>query len=163
MVINTKCTEMHGQQNTKFCILPHGAHTWFTILLCFVDRAYQYIVTNKTNSIHCLFSVYFVYLALHVSGVSIAHHQEVHRIYTKIGTYCSFQLTVCCPGCVGNQPGRPSDDGLQIGQKHVEFDRRNILTINSASSWFYLYEWFTVFVINSDYSPHIINRVFFSK
>jgi hypothetical protein len=27
---------------------------------------------------------------LHVSGVSIAHHQEVHRMDTTVGTYCSF-------------------------------------------------------------------------
>ena len=27
---------------------------------------------------------------VHVSGVSIAHHQEVHHMDTTIGTYCSF-------------------------------------------------------------------------
>jgi len=27
---------------------------------------------------------------LHISGVSIAHHQEVHRMDTTIGTYLSF-------------------------------------------------------------------------
>ena len=27
---------------------------------------------------------------VHVSGVSIAHHQEVHRMDTTIGTYCYF-------------------------------------------------------------------------
>jgi len=28
--------------------------------------------------------------SLHVSHVSTAHHQEVHRSDTKIGTYCSY-------------------------------------------------------------------------
>ena len=36
---------------------------------------------NKTNLMHCLSSVYFVYQTLHISSIFIAHHQEVHRIY----------------------------------------------------------------------------------
>jgi hypothetical protein len=44
---------------------------------------------------HYLSSVYFVNQPLHVSGVSVALHQEVYCIYTAIGTCCAFQLTVC--------------------------------------------------------------------
>jgi len=44
-----------------------------------------------------LSSVYFVNQLLHVSGIFIAHHQEVYCIYTTIGTCCAFQLTVCWP------------------------------------------------------------------
>jgi len=32
----------------------------------------------------------FLQTPLHISGVSIAHHQEVHRMDITIGTYCSF-------------------------------------------------------------------------
>jgi hypothetical protein len=35
-------------------------------------------------------SVYFVCQPVHVWGVFIADHQEVHRMNTTIGTYCSF-------------------------------------------------------------------------
>ena len=65
-------------------------------------------------------SVYFVNRPAHVSGIFVAHHQEVHciyttfgtccvcvcvcvyiyiyiYIYTTIGTCCAFQLTVCWP------------------------------------------------------------------
>jgi len=36
-----------------------------------------------------IFSI-FRQTPLHVSGIFIAHHQEVHRMDTTIGTYCSF-------------------------------------------------------------------------
>ena len=45
---------------------------------------------------HHLSSVYFVSQPVHVSGVFVAHHQEVHYIYP--------------------------DDGLQISPKLVEVD-----------------------------------------
>jgi len=44
--------------------------------------------------------VYFVKQPLHVSGIFVAHHQEVYCIYTTIGTCCAFQLTVCCTNCI---------------------------------------------------------------
>jgi len=46
---------------------------------------------------HYLASVYFVSQHLHVSGIFVAHHQEVYCIYTAIGTCCAVQLTVCWP------------------------------------------------------------------
>jgi hypothetical protein len=42
-----------------------------------------------------LSSVYFVNQPLPVSDIFVAHHQEVYCIYTKIGTCCAVQLTVC--------------------------------------------------------------------
>jgi hypothetical protein len=42
---------------------------------------------------HYLSSVYFVIQLLHVSGIFVAHHQEVYCVYTTICTYCAFQLT----------------------------------------------------------------------
>jgi hypothetical protein len=55
-----------------------------TKILCIVDRVSQYIPINKTNFIHYLSSVYFMYQPVHVSDVFIAHHQEVHHIYIYI-------------------------------------------------------------------------------
>jgi hypothetical protein len=63
-------------------------------ILCFFDRASRYICLIKINLMHYLSSVYFVNQPLHVSGISLAHHQKVCCIYTTIGT-------VCCP--VGHQ------------------------------------------------------------
>jgi len=61
-------------------------------ILCFVDSASRYIRVMKTNLIHYLSSVCFVSQPLHVSGVFVAHHQEVYciYIYTAIGTCCVF-------------------------------------------------------------------------
>jgi hypothetical protein len=36
----------------------------------------------KTNLMHYLSSVYYVSQPLHVSGISVAHHQQVYCIYT---------------------------------------------------------------------------------
>ena len=47
--------------------------------------------------LHYLSSVYFVSQPLHVSGIFVAHHQEVYCIYTTIGVSCAVQLTVCWP------------------------------------------------------------------
>jgi hypothetical protein len=45
---------------------------------------------------HCLSSIYFVSQPVHVSGIFVAHHQEVYCIYTTIGRCYAFQLTVTC-------------------------------------------------------------------
>ena len=50
----------------------------------------------KTSLMHYISSVYFVSQSLHVSGISVAHHQEVYYIYVYItGMFCAVQLTVC--------------------------------------------------------------------
>ena len=49
----------------------------------------------KANLLHYLSSVYFVIQTLHVSGIFVAHLQEVHSIYTTIGTCCATR-TNCC-------------------------------------------------------------------
>jgi fructose-1,6-bisphosphatase len=62
---------------------------------------------------------------IHVSVVSTAHHQEVHRMDTTVGTYCSFQMTISYPSQDKRQSanknnkyqllypyGVPPDDGL---------------------------------------------------
>jgi len=50
------------------------------------------ICVMKTNLMHYLSSVYFVSQPLHVSGIFVAHHQEV---------YCRYTTYVMC--------GRPTD------------------------------------------------------
>jgi len=44
----------------------------------------------KTNLRHYLSSVYFIYQPLHVSGIPVAHHQEVYCVHKTIGSYCAF-------------------------------------------------------------------------
>jgi hypothetical protein len=59
-------------------------------LLCFVDRVSGYIRLKKNQTdAQFTFSI-FRQTPLHVSGVSIAHHNEVHRMDTTVGTDCSF-------------------------------------------------------------------------
>jgi len=64
--------------------------TNYTLLsvLCFVCRASRYIRVIKTILMLCLSSVYLVNQPLHVSGIFVAHYQDVDCIYTK--------RTICC-------------------------------------------------------------------
>jgi len=55
--------------------------------LCFVDRASRCTHVMKTNLIHYLSSVYFFNQPLQVSGIFIAHHQEVYSIYMYMYIY----------------------------------------------------------------------------
>jgi hypothetical protein len=82
------------------CVLRHtlfdslNSSKIMCVFLCFVDRASRYIHIMKTKLMHYLSSVYFVSQSLHVSGIFVAHHQEVYCIYTTIGTYCASWLSV---------------------------------------------------------------------
>ena len=62
----------------------------FREILCFVDRASRYIHSKKTQLYAQFIFSTFRQTPLHVSGISIAHQQEVHHIDTTVGTYCSF-------------------------------------------------------------------------
>jgi hypothetical protein len=53
--------------------------------LYWVDRA-LWIMCIITNSMHCLFLVYWLKIPLHVSGINRAHHQEVRCMYVANGT-----------------------------------------------------------------------------
>jgi len=72
--------------NTSKCV------TVFPIL-CFVDRASRYTWVMKTNMIHYLSTLYCVNHSVRVSGISVAHHQEVrvYFIYTTVSTCSSEQ------------------------------------------------------------------------
>jgi hypothetical protein len=70
------------------------------LLTCAGNRVlskFALFCVTKTNLTHYLTSVYFVSQPLHVSGIFVAHHQEVYCIYTTTGTCWAFQLTVCWP------------------------------------------------------------------
>ena len=58
-------------------------------MLCFVDRAFRCIRVLKSISMHYSSSVYFVNQPLQVSGIFVAHLQDVYCIYTTIGTCCA--------------------------------------------------------------------------
>ena len=53
---------------------------------------------TKTNLTHYLSSVHFVNQPLHVSGLFVAHHQEVHCIYTTISTCCIYTVYLLMMG-----------------------------------------------------------------
>ena len=88
---------------------------------------------------------------LHVSGISVAHHQEVNiYIYIQqlVGIVLFIWLSVVRVGMEFHNTYQllytriyitPPDDGLPICPKHIEVDWRNKLWINSASSWFSLH------------------------
>jgi len=57
----------------------------------------------KKNQLDAQFIlIIFRQTPLHVSGVSAAHHQEVHHIDTTVGTYCSLA-----------EPARTTDSHLK--------------------------------------------------
>jgi len=56
--------------------------------LRFVDRASRHINLKKNQLDAQFISSIFRQISLHVSVISIAHQQDVHRMDTAVGTYC---------------------------------------------------------------------------
>jgi len=80
----------------------------------YLEKA-EYLISirvMKTNLIHYLSSIYLVNQLLHVSGISVAHHQEVHCISITRANCCIYIYIYSIP----------PDDGLQIYTEHVEVD-----------------------------------------
>jgi len=50
----------------------------------------DFLRVMKTNLMHYLSSVYFISQPLRVSGIFVAHHQEIYCIYTTAGMCCAF-------------------------------------------------------------------------
>ena len=80
----------HNIHNFMFCwpciSIYYVLLTVHLHILRSVDRASPYIHLKKTQLYaKCIFSI-FLKKPLHVSGVSIAHHQEVNHMNTPIGT-----------------------------------------------------------------------------
>jgi len=86
-------------------------------LFCFVDRASLYIHLKKNQlDAQFIFGI-FRQTPVHISGVSIAHHQEVQRMDTTIGTYCFYVCLLSWLGWNNKYQflypyGVPPDDGL---------------------------------------------------
>ena len=83
-----------------------------------------------------LSSVYLVNQRLHVSGIFVTHHRT---IYTQQLIRVVFLFDCLLVGRPTD--GIPPDDGLQLCPKHIEFDWRDKLRIDSASSWFLLHRY----------------------
>jgi hypothetical protein len=61
----------------QFLSTNDSVYAMFERMLCFVDRAPRYIHLKKNQlDAQFIFSI-FRQIPLHVSGVSIAHHQEI--------------------------------------------------------------------------------------
>jgi len=63
---------------------------------------YDNIYPCNKNQLDAIFTLgLFRRKLLHVSGIFVAHHQEVYCVCTATGTCCALQLTVCWPGWNG--------------------------------------------------------------
>jgi len=108
-------------------------------------------LTMKAHLMHHLSSVYFVNQLLHVSGIFVAHHQEVYYIYKTLARVVLFSWLSVGRLSNGQSTERnnkyqllyiysiPPDDGLRIFPKYVEVEWGNKLRINGASGWFLLH------------------------
>jgi hypothetical protein len=74
-------------------------------ILCFVDRASRYNRVKKTQPDAKLILSIFRQ-PQHASGVSKPIIRRYNRMYTTVGSYYSFYMTVCCPGWIPIQAGQ---------------------------------------------------------
>jgi hypothetical protein len=72
-------------------------HSHYTGSVFYVLLA-RYICVMKTNLMHYLSSVYFFNQPLHVSGISVAHHQEVYCMYTTFTNCCIYTVYLLVMG-----------------------------------------------------------------
>jgi hypothetical protein len=94
---------------------------------------------NETNLMHYLHSAYWVTIILHVSGLPVAHHQDV-AMYICDSWYVLYGLvdrrrttrTNCCIHTL-----LPSDDDKLASPKPVKVYWLNKMNINRASTWFH--------------------------
>ena len=77
--------------------------------LCFVDRASRYNCV-KRNQLNAQLILSIFRQPLHVSGVSRPIIRRYNRMYTTIGTYYNFQMTVVLVG-LELHVVLPPDDG----------------------------------------------------
>jgi hypothetical protein len=61
-------------------ILVQNILKFYVLLTVHLD-----ILCNENQLLHCLSLIYFVNQPLHVSGMFIAHHQEVYTVYVHRG------------------------------------------------------------------------------
>ena len=78
---------------SKVCLRHDVVRDKFHVQNNFLPK-YLFIRVIKTNLMHYLSSVYFVSKPLHVSGIFVAHHQELYCTYITIDTWCAFYRCV---------------------------------------------------------------------
>jgi hypothetical protein len=77
------------------------------ILLQFIYLFIYFILSNivysrvQKNQLAAQLILSIYRQPLHVSGVSRPIIRRYNRMYTTVGTYYSFQMTLCCPGWFG--------------------------------------------------------------
>jgi hypothetical protein len=124
--------------------------------------SYIYL-SSITYKMQCCKIHLFLQDALHVSGGSSAHHQELKSVHTASGIYCYFLLSWWswdCPSpstiAKGSSNGLTNtwccmysfwtpDDGQRNGLKHVESLAEINEFCNVASFWLY---WKNTFVMH---------------
>ena len=83
--------------------------------MCILNFYTTQVLTSTFCITECISRLIKVTYSQYTSSTSMcfgllqAHHQGVQPMYTTIGTYYSFQMTVCCPGWVVHNPTRTTD------------------------------------------------------
>ena len=98
-----KCIYSYIHTYIHICIHNTHIHTYIHTYIHKYIRTYVHTYIHRcihtlyihTHSLKKQLDAYFIFsifrqTPLHVSGVSIAHHQEIYRMDATVGTYCSF-------------------------------------------------------------------------
>jgi len=83
--VHTRCWLVQTLGNTLFrAFFPCHivSHCLIINVTSHLIKSFTLVLVMNTNLMHYLSYVYFVNQPVHVSGIFIAHHQEVYFIYT---------------------------------------------------------------------------------
>jgi len=86
--LSVEIVASHRPAHTRVGISTGRGKRYWAVCVLLAAPRYIHLNTNRLDA-QFIFSV-FRQTPLHVSGVSIAHHQEVHRMDTTVGTDCPF-------------------------------------------------------------------------
>jgi len=75
----------------------------------------------KKNQLDAQLILSIFHQPLHVSGVSRAIIRKYNHMYTTIGNYYSFYMTVCCPCWIAIQPGQVSQSSRKNNMYQYNF------------------------------------------
>ena len=121
----------HFNTSTAHLLLICAVTHWCTIWRSWVRASQTYFQVQPTRCNVTQF-IYFLWNALHVSGDSSVHHQELKTVYTRSGNlsnlYCylplSWQVAITVWQMLYIQFWAP-DDGRRNRLKHVEHFTKN--------------------------------------
>jgi len=99
------------------------------LVLRFVDRISRYNCVKK-NQFDAQLILRIFRQPLYFSGVSRPIIRRYSRVYTRVGTYYSFSMTVCCPGCIDHS----NKDYRQSSKKNNKYQ---LLYTYSCTSWWW--------------------------